>query len=492
MVTTAPMVNMVREMILANRVRGVIGANAVRGVIGTIGVRTDPAVIVRAAPNAHADSNTQSLLLPHRSTMRFVIVNLCLGFISLGIIPEAHIRAEDWPQFLGPDARARSTETVPTVWDDTRNVQWIADLPGTGSSSPIVVGDRVVVTCHIDQPEPMRRVIGFQKSDGKQLWSLDFPIDYREDPYRGYITEHGYASNTPVSDGESIFVFLGKGGVHRVTMDGQLKWSVDVGKQSANRQWGSASSLITYGDTVIVNASEESRSIIALDKQTGKEVWRQEANMLELTYGTPRIVKATGGDELVINVPEEMWSLNPTTGKLNWYAASPMTGNVSPSVVVDGDTIYGFGGFRAAGSFAVRAGGKDDVTDANVVWTGRSSSYVATPLLHDGRFYWIDDRGIAYCVDAKNGELVYRERVNDLDGGRPVYASPVLIGGKIYVVTRRSGTLIIEPGETFNVVAQNRFDNDTTDFNATPAVSDGRLFLRSNQALYCIGITTDQ
>jgi outer membrane protein assembly factor BamB len=395
--------------------------------------------------------------------------------------------AEDWPQFLGPDGRARSTELVPTTWNDSENLKWKVDLPGAGSSSPIVVGNRVIVTCYVGQPSPERQVLCFDKNDGNRLWSVKFPVDYREDRYQGFITEHGYASNTPVSDGTNVFVFLGKGGVHSISLDGQKNWSVDVGKETSNREWGSAASLVLFDDMVIVNAAEESKAIIALNKNTGGEVWRQEAGMLELTYGTPRIVsQADGGHELVISVPSEIWSLNPTTGKLNWYASTPMTGNVSPSVIVNEDTIYSFGGFRASGSIAVGTGGKNDVTNSHVRWTNRSSSYVATPLLHEGRFYWIDDRGIAYCTSANGGEVIYRKRVNNLESGRPVYASPVLVGDKIYVVTRRSGTLVYEPDDDFHPIAQNKFASDETDFNASPAVSDGKLFLRSNQALYCI------
>ncbi|MEM9587066.1 MAG: PQQ-binding-like beta-propeller repeat protein [Planctomycetota bacterium] len=396
--------------------------------------------------------------------------------------------AADWPEFLGPGGTARSPEVVPTVWDESKNLAWKVDLPGTGSSSPILVGDRVIVTCYVaGKGNASRQVLCYDKDTGDSLWTLEFPIDYREDLYQGYITEHGYASNTPVTDGENVYVFLGKGGVHSISLDGTKRWSVDIGKGSSNRQWGSAASLLLVEHMVIVNASEESQAIVALDKASGEEVWRQEAAMLELTYGTPRIADLNdGGKEIVISVPEEIWSLSPTTGKLKWYAQTPMTGNVSPSVIVDGDVIYSFGGYRASGSIAVKAGGKGDVTDSHVSWTNRSSSYVATPLLHNGRFYWIDDRGIAYCTDAKNGEVIYRERVENLRSGRPVYASPVLIGPNIYVVTRRSGTLVYRPGDAFEPIAQNVIDSDETDFNASPAVSDGKLYLRSNQALYCI------
>jgi outer membrane protein assembly factor BamB len=400
----------------------------------------------------------------------------------------AQLFAKDWLEFLGPGGSAKSSDVVPTTWSDSENFTWKVELPGTGSSSPIILGNRIVVTCYVvGDTQAKRQVLCFDKTSGQRLWSVDFPIDYREDRYQGYITEHGYASNTPVSDGKNVYVFLGKGGVHSITLDGEKSWSVDVGKESSNRQWGSAASLILFEDKLIVNASEESQSIIALDKATGDELWKQEAGLLELTYGTPRIVNRDGGDpEVAISVPGEIWSLNPTTGKLNWYCQSPMTGNVCPSVIVQGETIYSFGGYRASGSIAVKAGGKKDVTDSHVLWSNRSSSYVATPLLHNDRFYWIDDRGIAYCTSAADGEVIYRERVDDLASGRPVYASPVLIGDHIYVVTRRSGTIVYTPGDSFEPVARNFLAGDETDFNASPAVSDNKLYLRSNQSLYCI------
>ena len=215
--------------------------------------------------------------------------------------------------------------------------------------------------------------------------------------------------------------------------------------------------------------------------------------MLELTFATPRIVALeSGDDELVISVPSEMWGMNAITGKLNWYVQSPLAGNVSPSVIVDGETLYSFGGYLSAGSFSVKAGGKvvdgqKDVTDSSLLWTSRTTSYVATPLLHEGNFYWIDDKGIANSSSAKDGKSVYRKRVKGMKGGRPVYASPVLVGENIYVVSRRSGTFVFPPGDQFEPIAQNVFESDDTDFNASPAVSQGKLYLRSDQAIYCIG-----
>ena len=156
----------------------------------------------------------------------------------------------DWAAFLGTDGRARSADVVPTKWSDSENVLWKQGLPGTGSSSPIIVGDRVILTCYVASDggngKAKRQVLCFNKNDGAQLWSQDFSIDYREDPSSGFLTEHGYASNTPVSDGHSVYVFLGKGGVHSISLDGEKGWSYDAGKSSSSREWGSASSLTLY------------------------------------------------------------------------------------------------------------------------------------------------------------------------------------------------------------------------------------------------------
>ncbi|MEL7500388.1 MAG: PQQ-binding-like beta-propeller repeat protein [Planctomycetota bacterium] len=410
-----------------------------------------------------------------------------LSMLLIVILSPHSASAQDWPELLGSGGTAQTTESVPSTWDEKNNLLWKLDLPGAGSSSPIVVGDRLFVTCYSRNGDTLTRyVICVDKKSGDKLWTKEFPAEYREDSYRGYIQEHGYASNTPVSDGKHLYVFLGKGGVHAMDFDGEVIWSRDVGKGSSNRQWGSAASLLLYKDSVIVNASEESKAIIGLNKADGKVIWKQAADLLELSYGTPRLVELSSGrSELVISVPSELWGLNPASGKLRWYTTTPMTGNVSPSVIVDGENVYSFGGYRSSGSVSVKAGGKGDVTKSNLNWTSRSTSYVATPLIHDGRFYWIDDKGLANCSDVSNGKQIYRTRVKGLSG-RPVYASPIMADGKIYVVTRQFGTIVYAPGDEFKIISQNSLAGDNTDFNATPAISDSRLYLRSNQALYCI------
>jgi outer membrane protein assembly factor BamB len=280
-------------------------------------------------------------------------------------------------------------------------------------------------------------------------------------------------------------------GIVAFDMEGTEIWRTGVGTESSNRRWGSGASLILHGEHLICNASEESQSIRALDKRTGKEVWKAEAAALELAYGTPGVVTlADGSEEIVVAVPGEVWGLDPRTGKLRWHAEMGLTGNVSPSVIVDGETVYVFGGFRSSGSLAVRAGGRGDVSKTHVLWTSRTSSYVATPVLHDGHLYWIDDKGLAFCADAKTGKEIYKERVREItSGGRPVYASPVVAGEKVVVVSRYDGTIVLPAKPRYEVLAHNVFEGDESDSSGTPALADGRIYLRSGKFLYAIGST---
>jgi outer membrane protein assembly factor BamB len=303
--------------------------------------------------------------------------------------------------------------------------------------------------------------------------------------------EHGYSSSTPVTDGERVYVFFGKTGALAFDLDGKQLWKVNLGKQSSNRRWGSGASPVLYKDWVIVNAAEESRSVRVLDKLTGKEIWKAEANSLELCFSTPMLVDCGGGrTDLALALPGEVWGINPDTGKLRWFAETGIDGNVSPSVVAADGVVYVTGGFPRQGSAAVRAGGKGDVTKTNILWSSQNASYVPSPVVYNGHLYVVSDQGFATCMNAKTGNLVYKERLPGASstgrGGKPFYASPVLVNGHLYAVSRRNGTFVIEAKPEFKLVAQNKLAGDDTDFNATPAVVDRQLFLRSNRALYCI------
>lgn len=431
------------------------------------------------------------------------LIRPMLAFGILAIVSataSAQEKAETyWPRFRGPDGSGVSADRdVPLRWSASSNLLWKLSLPGPGSSSPIVWKDRVFVTCYSGygdgrggSPSDLKRhLVCIDATSGKTVWSKTIPASVPEDPYRGYIAEHGYASNTPATDGERVFVFFSKTGVLAFDFDGKQLWQTSVGTMSANRKWGSAASLILHKDFVIVNASEEGRAIVALDKKTGATAWKAEANALELCYGTPSVISLDDGrQELAIAVPNEVWGFNPDTGKLKWFAKTKLEGNISPSVVAKDGLVVAFGGYPGTQSVAVRAGGKGDVTASNTVWTSKNASYVPSPVILGEHLYWINDRGIAFCVEFATGKKINQVTLSVGDGGgasRPVYASTVLANGHLFAVSRKAGTFVVEANPKLGEVSQNRFEGDDSDFNAAPAISAGRIYLRSNRYLYCV------
>lgn len=408
--------------------------------------------------------------------------------------------AEDWAGFRGPAGAGISRDAaIPLEWGESKNLRWKAALPGPGASSPIVVGSRVFVTAYsgygADRQNPgtpqqlQRHLVCLSRTDGKVLWSRGVAAALPEDPYTGYITEHGYASSTPVSDGERVYVFFGKTGVLAFDMEGKQLWHTRVGSASSNRRWGSAASPLLHKNLVIVNAADEGRALVALDSKTGKEVWKAEGGASELAYGTPTLVELPGGrKELMLGVPGEVWGFDPDAGKLRWYASIPMRGNICPTLVAAGDVVFVTGGFPTGGCVAIRAGGKDDVTATRILWSSRYTSYVPTPVAFGGHLYWVNEKGEAHCLKADTGELVYQERLAAQgDGSRPkLYASAVVVGDRVIAVSRQHGTFVLAAKPQFQQLAQNRLAGDDSVFNGTPAVSEGQLFLRSDRFLYCI------
>lgn len=406
--------------------------------------------------------------------------------------------SSDWPRFRGPNGTGISPDaTPPTTWSDTQNVHWKTALPGAGTSSPIVVGDRVFLTCWTQDSAGgtsaslVRQLVCLDRLTGKIRWSRSVPAETPADRYEGFLQEHGYASHTPASDGERVYVYFGRGGALAFDLEGRELWRASLGTEANAKNWGSASSPILYGDKVIINASEESHAIHALDRRTGRQIWKAEGDSLSYAFGTPVLSEAGGRVDLLMALPNELWALNPETGKLRWYAESGLPGNIAPSVVIGEGMAFAFGGFPRTGALAVKLGGKGDVTSSNVVWSGNNSSYVPTPVLHEGRLYFASDAGFAVCLDAKTGALVYKERLPGASasgrGGKPFYASAVLANGNIYAVSRRNGVFVFAAQPAFKLVAHNRLSGDDSDFNATPALAGRQLFLRSDRHLYCIG-----
>jgi outer membrane protein assembly factor BamB len=317
-----------------------------------------------------------------------------------------------------------------------------------------------------------------------------------------------------VSDGEKVFVFFGKSGVHAYDLNGKQLWTADVGDGLSRMGWGSASSPILYKNLVIVTALVESQTLYALDKETGKVVWKQEAKGFDGMWGTPALVEVDGRTELVFAVPYEIWGMDPATGKMLWYCDAVNVNYICSSILVDGSTVYAAeSGPGGSGRIAVRAGGSGDVTKTHVLWSNRESGRIGTPVAVDGRLYWVSG-GVANCVDAKTGERVYQSRLTggsaasppggNRPGARPGspggfpggggrggpgggqdYSSAVAADGKLFYVRRSGEAAVLKLGDKFEQLATNRFD-EGGDFSASPAVSNGELFIRSSKFLYCI------
>jgi outer membrane protein assembly factor BamB len=408
----------------------------------------------------------------------------CFAVMLTSMIVTAHLTAAEWPQFRGPGGQGTTSEkNLPLRWSDTENVAWKTELPGFGASSPIALGDRLFVTCYsgygLDRqnpgkPEDLTLHVVCLTKEGKIVW--DEHIQPRL-PESERVRDHGYAGPTPATDGEHLYVFFGKSGVLKFDLDGNQLWQADVGEKT--HRWGCGTSPVLYRNLVIVNASVESGSLVAIDKDSGEEVWR--AGGMTASWNTPHLVEpGNGRHELVVSVKNRILAFNPATGEQLWNCDG-IQDYVCPSIVSQAGVVYVIGG-RSSKAIAIRAGGRGDVTESHRLWEAKAGSNVCSPVIHDGHLYWVSDRNkVAYCVRIEDGEVIYAERFPD----QP-YASALVGDGKLYIVTRNGGTYVLAARPEFEQLAHNRLDDRST-FNASPIVANGKLFLRSDRFLYCIG-----
>jgi outer membrane protein assembly factor BamB len=412
-------------------------------------------------------------------------------------------QAEDWTRFRGPNGSGISSASrAPSQWSESNNLKWSVDLPGRGSSCPIVVGDKVLLTAYtgygLEKSNPgdpkalQRHLICFDRASGKELWRGTVDSTHDEDPYQGFIAEHGYASSTPVSDGEHVFVLFGKTGMVAFDMDGNQKWLQNLGEFSDPAKWGSGASAVLYKDFVIVNAGIEGHKIVALKKSDGSVAWEVENPEFTNCWSTPILVTADMRDELVFSMPGKILALDPENGKVLWTAKSPIAQTVCASLAEQNGVVFAMGG-RQGSAVAIRCGGNGDVSESNTVWEMPLRAGIGTPLVHNGKMYW-SSGGIAYCADCKTGEYVYKERLKTEEetesgqrrGPAGDYASPVMIGDRIMLLMRNGTAYVIKPAEKLETVSQNSFASDQSQFNATPAVTENQIFIRSDKKLYCI------
>ena len=411
-----------------------------------------------------------------------------LACLALGGRSAPSATTEAWHQFRGRDGQGHGRgQGLPVTWSPSQNVLWKTPLPGPGGSSPIVLGQHIYLTCYTGYGVPgtpggsldalQRHLICVDRRDGRIVWTRDVPA---VQPEQARVRDHGYASSTPLTDGERVYVFFGKSGVLAFGLDGGRAWHADVG--SATHGWGSAASPVRYRNRVIINAAVESESLIALDAATGREVWR--AGGMKESWNTPILVPVAGDrQELVVAIHGKVLGFDPGTGEPLWSCDTGIGWYMVPSLVHAGDVVYCVGG-RTGGSLAVRAGGRGDVTGTHRLWTLNKGSNVPSPVLHQGHLYWFHENlGIAYCVEAATGRLVYEER---LANAGQIYGSPVLGEGRLYAFTRNGVGFVLAAQPQFQLLARNEL-GDRSSFDASPAIDGDRLLVRSDRFLYCLG-----
>ncbi len=414
---------------------------------------------------------------------------LLVLFICAASTAACHsLHAQGWTRFRGEAASGIAGHGVPTTWSDTENLAWKTRLPGKGSSSPVVKGNKIFLTAYSgyglsaedpgDKSDLRLHVLCLSLQDGSILWDKQIDPAAEEQEAGVRVADHGYASPTPCVDDQNVYAAFGPSGVVAFTQAGEFLWRRSVGTKTAG--FGAASSPILFEDLVIINASIEDGAVYGMDKASGEVRWRSEA--IERAWTTPTLVTLhDGATELVLNQKGAILGLDPRTGNRLW-SCEAIQDYVVPCVVADGETLYCSGG-RSNMTFVVTAGGRGDVTDTHLVWDVPRGANVTSPLLHNGYLYWSHDKSIALCLRASDGEEMFRERMPTRSR---VYASIVSDGEKLFLTTRDAGVLVIAAEPTYREIAINKLGSEDERFNATPAIVDDQLLIRSDQYLYCV------
>ncbi len=436
------------------------------------------------------------------------------GLSALGASSEVNA---NWPQWRGPLATGVAPSADPPLtWSETEHLKWKINVPGSGSASPIVWAERVFILTAIPTgkkaepksaeaappaPAPAAAagpgarggrggktpdefhqfvILCYDRASGKELWRR---VAREEIPHEGHSPEHGYASASPVTDGQLVWAYFGSRGLHCYDLAGNFKWSKDLGRMKTRMGFGEGASPAVHGNTVVIYWDDETDNdfIVAFDKQTGKELWRMPRN--EATgWSTPLVVEFGGKAQVIVNATGTVRSYDLATGKEIWSCAG-QTANSIPTPVASSDTVFVTSGFRGSALYAIALGRTGDLADTPAIrWTSnKNTPYVPSPLLTDDLLYFASqNNGVISCLDAKTGTAHFQaERLEALQG---IYASPVAAKDRVYVLGRNGTCLVLKKGPQLEVLATNRIADKT---DASIALAGGDLFIRGHQWLYC-------
>jgi len=430
---------------------------------------------------------------------------------ALTLLLTSFASAQEWPSFRGPGARGVADgQGLPLDWDvkTGRGVRWQAEIPGVGHSSPIVWGDRVFVTTAVpaeppklvlgdeggielaaDRPPISWRLLCLDARDGRTLWQREA---YAGAPRAARHVKSSQANPTPVTDGKTVVALFGSGTLAAYGVDGEPRWSVDLGKldpgllDDPSSEWGHGSSPVIFEDLAIVQVDKHAGSFLAAyDLASGKPAWRVERDERPV-WATPTLHRAAGRDELVVVGGHHVKGYDPRSGKELWRFSDVAEVKTPTPFAADGLVLFA-GGYRGRPLFALREGATGDVSVPEGAMSGRflawrsepGGPYTTTPLAYRGLVYAVRDEGILGVYELATGALVYRERT-----GTTHSASPVASDGRVYLAGEDGQLLVLRAGRSFEPLA--RVDMGETLF-ATPALSRGTMYLRTRSHVYAIG-----
>jgi outer membrane protein assembly factor BamB len=430
------------------------------------------------------------------------LVVLVLGHRVVGAGPG------DWPYWRGPAVNGMAIGDAPLTWSGTENVAWKTDIPGLGNSSPVIWGDQIFLTTAIPtgipaaapaaasappqrggpgggsgpQPEHRFEVISLDRRTGKILWQRTATTAA---PHEGFHSTYGsFASHSPVTDGKFVYASFGSRGMYVYDLKGTLVWKKDFGVQMRMKMaFGEGLGPVVADDKLLLVFDHEGDSfMVALDKATGKEIWRV-ARAEKTNWAAPLVVDFKERKQVVVAGTSKVRSYDLGTGALIWECAG-LGANTIPHPVRQDDLVFVMSGYQNPKLMAIRLGREGDLTGTDaIVWSQtKANSYTASPVLFDNKLYVLTDNGMLSCYNARTGEAYYQ--ATRLPKTYSFKSSPVGASGKLYLATENEDVVVVKMGETFEVLATNTMPGET--FIATPAIANGEIYLRSKTRMYCI------
>ena len=386
--------------------------------------------------------------------------------------------AKYWARWRGPSGQGLVTGSgYLDTWSSTQNILWKTEVPGSGNSSPIVWRDRIFLTTARENGRRLS-VLAYRRSDGKLLWESAAPPGPVD---TGSNYKNGHASATPATDGTRIYALFGPRGLFAFDFDGKLVWRRDLGPMEAYH--GTAGSPLLLGNRLVLYQDQyEGSFIAAFDTRTGQEIWRTR-RAASVGWGTPIAVRVAGRDEIIVNSQQSVHAYDPASGKELWRCGGA-TYEVIPTPVVGYGLVFCSSG-RAGPTLAIRPGGSGDVTRTHLAWTSpRGSPFVPSPILYGVQLYMVNDMAsIVTSLEATTGRVIFQGRLG-VARREGFSASPVAVDGKIFFTNDEGETFVLRAGPTFELLHVNDIGEQTL---ASPALVDGRWYIRTARNLYAVG-----